>query len=44
MRKRMEDIGGTIEWINQEKGLKVIYALSLVKNQEPRAMKNGTGI
>ena len=29
MRKRMEDIGGTIEWINSKKGLKVIYSLSI---------------
>jgi len=27
MRKRMEDIGGTIEWIKQKKGVKVVYAL-----------------
>jgi len=27
MRKRMEDIGGTIEWVNLEKGLKVVYTL-----------------
>jgi len=29
MRKRMEDIGGTIEWLNQEKGLKVVYTLRI---------------
>jgi len=27
MRKRMEDIGGTIEWIRQKKGVKVVYTL-----------------
>ena len=44
MRKRMEDIGGTIEWINQERGLKVVYALSLENNQESKARKNATAI
>jgi signal transduction histidine kinase len=29
MRKRMEDIGGTIEWINQQNGLKVVYTLNV---------------
>jgi signal transduction histidine kinase len=29
MRKRMEDIGGTINWISPGKGLKVIYTLNL---------------
>lgn len=46
MRKRMEDIGGTIEWLNQEKGLKIVFKLNLEKNQEPGARrqeeKNGT--
>jgi signal transduction histidine kinase len=40
MRKRMEDIGGTIEWINLNNGLKVVYSLSVgesrAKNQESR--------
>lgn len=29
MRKRMEDIGGSIEWINEKKGLAVEYSLCL---------------
>jgi signal transduction histidine kinase len=29
MRKRMEDIGGTIDWVNPEKGLKVVYTLGI---------------
>ncbi len=29
MRKRMEDIGGTITWISQKNGLKVRYTLNL---------------
>jgi signal transduction histidine kinase/ligand-binding sensor domain-containing protein len=29
MRKRMEDIGGRIEWVNLNKGLKVVYSLVL---------------
>jgi signal transduction histidine kinase len=29
MRKRMEDIGGTIDWINLKKGLKVSYTLNM---------------
>jgi signal transduction histidine kinase/ligand-binding sensor domain-containing protein len=30
MQKRMEDIGGTIRWVNIDKGLKVVYSLSIV--------------
>jgi signal transduction histidine kinase/ligand-binding sensor domain-containing protein len=29
MRKRMEDIGGAIEWVDQEKGVKVVYTLDV---------------
>ncbi len=29
MRKRMEDIGGTIQWIRQNRGVKVVYNLNL---------------
>ncbi len=31
MRKRMEDIGGSIDWIKQSNGLKVVYTLSFNK-------------
>ena len=37
MRKRMEDIGGSIEWLNLKKGLKVVYSFNII--DEPRVKR-----